>query len=113
MNYSVDMKKTGAHIKELCEKNNITVADIKRELNLKSPQSVYRWYYGYAIPTVDHLYTLACMLHVPVDELIVLYAETLSDERVMEIFIWCTDKLKPYHDLRISYWEVLGVLILE
>ena len=85
----------------------------ERELNPKSPQSVYRWYYGYAMPTVDHLYTLACLLHVPVDELLVLNAETLSDERVSEIFKWCTDKLKPSHDLRISYWEVLGVLILE
>ena len=62
MNYSVNMKKTGAHIKELCEKNNINVADIKRELNLKSPQSVYRWYNGEAMPTVEHLYSLACML---------------------------------------------------
>ena len=113
MNYAVDMIKTGAHIKELCEKNNITVADIKRELNLKSPQSVYRWYYGYAMPTVDHLYTLACMLHVPVDELIVLYAETLSYERVSEIFKWCTEKMNPAYYLRVSYWEELGVLILE
>ena len=113
MNYSVDMKKTGAHIKELCEKNNITVADIKRELNLKSPQSVYRWYYGYAMPTVDHLYTLACLLHVPVDELLVLNAETLSYERVSEIFKWCTGKMNPAYYLRVSYWEELGVLILE
>ena len=113
MNYSVDMKKTGAHIKELCEKNNITVADIKRELNLKSPQSVYRWYYGYAMPTVDHLYKLACLLHVPVDELLVLNAETLSYERVSEIFKWCTGKMNPAYYLRVSYWEELGVLILE
>ena len=107
------MKKTGAHMKELCEKQNITVADIKKELNLRLLQSVYRWYYGYAMPTVDHLYSLACMLHVPVDELLVFETETLSDRRVLEILKWCTDRMIRSNDLRISYWEVLGVVIME
>ena len=65
------------------------------------------------MPTVDHLYTLACLPHVPVDELLVLNAETLSYERVSEIFKWCTDKTRPDYDLRISYWEELGVMIME
>ena len=43
MAYIVDMKKTGAHMKELFEERNITVNDIRNELGLKSKQSVYRW----------------------------------------------------------------------
>ena len=62
---TVDMKKTGVHMKELFDKKNISVTEIQKELGLKSPQSVYRWYNGDAMPTVEHLYSLACMLHVP------------------------------------------------
>lgn len=112
MTYIVDMKKTGAHIKELFEKRNISVIEIRNELGLKSKQSVYRWYDGKAMPTIDHLYTLSRMLKVPVDELLVFTTETLSDERVMEIINWCNKKLKESDKLRLAYWETLGVVIL-
>ena len=52
------------------------------------------------------------MLQVPVDELLVLTTETLSDERVMEIINWCNKKMKESDKLRLSYWETLGVVIL-
>ena len=99
-------------MKELFEEKNITVDAIRKELGLKSKQSVYRWSYGAALPTVNHLYTLACMLQVPVDELLVLTTETLSDERVMEIIRWCNSKMKESDRLRLSYWGTLGVVIL-
>ena len=112
MNYVVDTKKTGKHIKELFKEQNITVADIQKELGLKSSQAVYRWFYGAAMPTVDHLYALACMLHVPVDELLVLTTETLPNERIIEILKWCSGKIKDSDELRKAYWEMLGVVIL-
>lgn len=112
MTYIVDMEKTGAHIKELFEERNISVIEIRNELGLKSKQSVYRWYDGKAMPTIDHLYTLSRMLKVPVDELLVFTTETLSDERVMEIINWCNKKLKESDKLRLAYWETLGVVIL-
>ena len=52
------------------------------------------------------------MLHVPVDELLVLTTETLSDERVMEIIKWCSSKMQESDELRKSYWELLGVVVL-
>ena len=112
MTYIVDMKKTGAHIKELFEERNISVIEIRNELGLKSKQSVYRWYDGKAMPTIDHLYTLSRMLKVPVDALLVFTTDTLSDERVMEIINWCNKKLKESDKLRLAYWETLGVVIL-
>ena len=112
MNYVVDTKMTGAHIKTLFEERNITVIEIRDELGLKSKQSVYRWYDGKAMPTIDHLYTLSRMLKVPVDELLVFTTETLSDKRVMEIINWCNKKLKESDKLRLAYWETLGVMLL-
>ena len=112
MAYIVDIKKTGAHMKKLFKERNITVNDIRNELGLKSKQSVYRWYYGEAMPTIDHLYTIARMLKVPVDELLVMTTDSLSDERVMEIINWCNKKLKESDKLRFAYLETLGVVIL-
>ena len=112
MAYIVDIKKTGAHMKKLFKERNITVNDIRNELGLKSKQSVYRWYYGEAMPTIDHLYTIARMLKVPVDELLVMTTDNLSDERVMEIINWCNKKLKESDKLRLAYLETLGVVIL-
>ena len=108
---TVDMKKTGVHIKELFDKKNISVAEIQKELGLKSPQSVYRWYNGDAMPTVEHLYSLACMLHVPIEELLVFKTETISDERVVDIIQWCTGKMKESEKIRKAYWELLGVVL--
>ena len=99
-------------MKKLFKERNITVNDIRNELGLKSKQSVYRWYYGEAIPTIDHLYTIARMLKVPIDELLVMTTDDLSDERVMEIINWCNKKLKESDKLRLSYLEMLGVVIL-
>ena len=112
MNHIVDKKRTGAHMKKLFEEKNIPVSDIQKELGLKSSQSVYRWYYGEAMPTVDHLYTLACMLHVPIEELLVFRKETLPDDRVVEIIKWCTGKMKKSEKIRKAYWELLGVVLL-
>ena len=64
------------------------------------------------MPTIDHLYTIARMLKVPVDELLVMTTDDLSDERVMEIINWCNKKLKESDKLRLSYLEMLGVVIL-
>ena len=108
---TVDMKKTGVHMKELFDKKNISVAEIQKKLGLKSLQSVYRWYNGEALPTVDHLYSLACMLHVPIEELLVFKTETISDERVVDIIQWYTGKMKESEKIRKAYWELLGVVL--
>ena len=108
---TVDMKKTGVHMKELFDKKNISVAEIQKKLGLKSLQSVYRWYNGEALPTVEHLYSLACMLHVPIEELLVFKTETISDERVVDIIQWCTGKMKESEKIRRAYWELLGVVL--
>ena len=102
------MKKTGVHIKELFDKKNIS---IQKKLGLKSPQSVYRWYCGESLPTVEHLYSLACMLHVPIEELLVFKTETISDERVVDIIQWCTGKMKESEKIIRAYWELLGVVL--
>lgn len=66
----IDMKGTGQNIKCLMEKNGLTVKYIQEYLALGTPQSIYHWFDGRNLPTVDNLYALSELFHTSVDELI-------------------------------------------
>ena len=66
----IDKKKTGINLRRLMDEHNLTVKDIQRYLNLGSVQSVYHWLNGISLPTVDNLYALSYLFHIPVDNLI-------------------------------------------
>ena len=108
----VDIEKTGKHLKDLCERNNLSVSALQKELHLKCPQSMYRWFNGAALPTVDHLYKLSCLFHVPIEGLLVFKNETISEEHINDILKWCGDQIGESYILRKTYWEILGVIIL-
>ena len=64
----IDMRATGAHIKELM---NTRVQDVQEAMGLASPQAVYRWLRGSSMPSVDNLYALSRYLNVSMEDVIV------------------------------------------
>lgn len=66
----VDMKLTGQNIVMLRMKRGFSVSDLQRELGFTSPQSIYKWQRGETLPTIENLAALACILAVPMDEII-------------------------------------------
>ena len=54
----IDMKRTGAKIKKLCKEKGITVKDIQKELCIGAFQTVYDWFSGKSLPSVDNLFYL-------------------------------------------------------
>lgn len=75
MNNLVKVKETGIRLKEITKSKCFSVKDITEYLNLDCTQSVYRWYNGYALPTVDHLYMLSQLFDVPMESMIVVDRE--------------------------------------
>ena len=67
----VDMKKTGQNIKRIMQKKGLTVKDIQTFLELAAPQGIYHWFDGRSMPTLDNLYALSELFHMPVDKLLV------------------------------------------
>ena len=67
----IDKKKTGARIRMLMEQAEVTPAYVARYLSLGCVQTVYRWFEGVNIPTVDNLYALSRLFGVPVDYILV------------------------------------------
>lgn len=68
---SIDVKRTGKKMKEICSQKGITVKTIQRELYIGSFQSVYAWFSGKTMPSLDNMYRLSRLLEVPMETLIV------------------------------------------
>lgn len=67
----IDKKKTGVRIRRLMEKAEVTPSGIAGYLSLGCIQTVYRWFEGVNIPTVDNLYALSRLFGVTVDDMLV------------------------------------------
>ena len=49
----ISKEETGKRIRRLLAESGITVRDVQEELELDSPQSVYKWLKGKALPSLD------------------------------------------------------------
>ena len=68
---SINMEATGKNIARLREKNGLSVKDLQNIFGFATPQAIYKWQRGQALPTVDNLVLLAEIFHVSVDEILV------------------------------------------
>lgn len=67
---TINLRETGVNLRRIMDMRRITPKDIKEFLNLGSIQTVYNWFNGLNMPTVDNLYALSQFLQVPIDEII-------------------------------------------
>lgn len=69
---AIDMVATGENITRLREDAGLTVKDLQNIFGFATPQAIYKWQHGTAMPTVDNLVVLATLFGVHIDEIIVL-----------------------------------------
>lgn len=70
-NLAIDMVKTGQNIMRLRKEAGLSVKDLQRTFGFSTPQAIYKWQQGLAMPTIDNLVVLASILNVSMDEIIV------------------------------------------
>lgn len=68
---TIDLAQTGANIVSLRKAAGLTVHDLQMVLGFNSPQAIYKWQNGAALPTVDNLIVLAALFHVRIDDILV------------------------------------------
>ena len=68
----IDMRKTGENIVQLRKARGLTVKDLQMAFGFETPQAIYKWQHGAALPSVDNLVILAALLEVSVDEILVV-----------------------------------------
>lgn len=66
----INVKETGANLRCIMDKRGISAKDVQEYLNLASVQSVYYWWNGTNMPTIDNLYALSQLLCVPIDAIV-------------------------------------------
>lgn len=68
----VDMVKTGENIVLLRENAGLSVRDLQEIFGFSTPQAIYKWQRGTALPTIDNLLVLSKLFEVTVDEILVV-----------------------------------------
>lgn len=68
---SINIRKTGIRLKYLAKCNGYSVKDIQEYLGLCCPQSIYRWYKGKILPSIDNLLRLSELYDMHMEELLV------------------------------------------
>ncbi|MDE6714723.1 MAG: helix-turn-helix domain-containing protein [Lachnospiraceae bacterium] len=80
----IDQIKTGIKLKMMLKAAGYEVRDIQEYLHLSCPQSIYRWYKGKILPSVEHLCALSKLLNVHMEELLVLQGQNVEDLFVLQ-----------------------------
>lgn len=72
---AINMEKSGTRIKSLFREKGYTISDILTITGLATQQSVYKWYSGKSLPSLETLIILSQALHVKVTDLLVIEGE--------------------------------------
>ena len=63
---------TGQYINRLRIAAGLSVKDLQMAFGFATPQAIYKWIHGTALPTIDNLVVLAAVLGVTMDEIVVV-----------------------------------------
>jgi transcriptional regulator with XRE-family HTH domain len=67
----IDVTATGININTLRINAGLTVKDLQDIFGFNTPQAIYKWQRGTALPTVDNLVVLAAVFGVRIDDILV------------------------------------------
>ena len=68
----IDMVRTGQNIGRLRKQAGLSVRDLQDIFGFATPQAIYKWQQGAALPTLDNLVVLAAVLQVHMDDILVI-----------------------------------------
>lgn len=68
---TIDLPMTGANIVRLRKAAGLSVRDLQQTFGFNSPQAIYKWQRGDALPTIDNLLVLAVLFRVRIDDILI------------------------------------------
>ena len=68
---TIDMIATGANITAMRQRAGLSVRDLQDIFGFSTPQAIYKWQRGDAMPTLDNIVVLAAVFCVTVDDILV------------------------------------------
>ncbi|MBR6018858.1 MAG: helix-turn-helix transcriptional regulator [Lachnospiraceae bacterium] len=73
---AIDMAATGRNIARMRQNAGLTVRELQAIFGFGTPQAIYKWQRGTAMPTIDNLVALAVIFGVSIDEIIIVDANS-------------------------------------
>ena len=67
----INMTATGNNIMRLRMNAGMTVKNLQDVFGFSTPQAIYKWQRGTAMPTLDNMVVLAAVFGVTIDEIII------------------------------------------
>lgn len=68
------MVRTGENIVRLRKQSGLSVKDLQDIFGFATPQAIYKWQHGTALPTIDNLVVLAAVFQVHTDDILAVDA---------------------------------------
>ena len=69
---TINLVATGQNIAKLRKAAGLSVKDLQDIFGFATPQAIYKWQKGAAMPTIDNLVALAMIFQVKMDDIIVV-----------------------------------------
>ena len=73
---TINLVATGKNILRLREESGLSVRELQDIFGFATPQAIYKWQHGSAMPTIDNLIVLSAVFKVPMDEIIIVGTNT-------------------------------------
>ena len=68
----INMVATGQNISRLRMQAGLSVANLQQIFGFTTPQAIYKWQRGTALPTVDNLVILAAVFNTNINNILVI-----------------------------------------
>lgn len=68
---TIDTVATGANIRAMVKAKGMKIADIQDVFGFNTPQAIFKWFRGDAMPTIDNMVIMADTFGVKIDDIIV------------------------------------------
>ena len=69
---TINLEATGRNITRLRNEAGLSVKDLQDIFGFATPQAIYKWQRGTALPSVDNLIVLSVIFGVTIDEILVV-----------------------------------------
>ena len=71
----IDLAATGRNIEKLRREAGLSVRALQEAFGFSSPQAIYKWQRGQALPTLDNMTVLSRLLRRSIEDILVLEQE--------------------------------------
>lgn len=78
---TIDMIRTGQNINRLRKLAGVSVKDLQDVFGFATPQAIYKWQHGTALPSIDNLIVLAAIFQVHIEDI-------LATDDIMQVNVW-------------------------